>query len=87
MDWTGEVRETVEKLKADGKYDAAAFYDKVLTIERKETDPEAEDTSRCYSAYGPPLTHCHGGRIVVVGYICPHCGSSNPSTECKEPRT
>ena len=45
------------------------------------------DTLRCYAAHGPTLKRCVGGRLVVDGYICPHCGSNSPDTECKSPNT
>ncbi len=51
----------------------------------REFKSESADISRCFSAYGPPLSYCIGGRAIVAGYVCPHCGSSSPRTDCAAP--
>lgn len=51
---------------------------------------EAQDTrdkNHCLDVYGPSLRRCKGGRLVVDGFICPHCDSDNPSSECAKPLT
>jgi hypothetical protein len=47
---------------------------------------EGADYNRCMATYGPSTTLCAGERVVVVGYVCPHCESSDPSTNCLSPR-
>lgn len=44
------------------------------------------DYDRCMAIHGPPTTRCAGARIIVVGYVCPHCGSASPSKECHKPK-
>lgn len=43
------------------------------------------DVSACFSFLGGG-TRCKGGRIVVDGYVCPHCGSYEPKTYCSAPK-
>jgi hypothetical protein len=43
------------------------------------------DRDHCYAVYGPPLRRCAGDRLVVDGYVCPHCDSTNPRTTCLKP--
>ena len=50
-------------------------------------DPDDRDYARCMSRYGPSLDRCAGGRQIVPGYVCPHCGSKNPKETCESPRT
>lgn len=47
---------------------------------------EQADWIRCMEIYGPPVVVCAGGRLVVSGYICPHCGSESPNTNCLRPK-
>ena len=44
------------------------------------------DYDRCMDVFGPSTTTCKGGRIIVSGYICPHCDSASPSDECNAPK-
>lgn len=46
---------------------------------------DALDARACMEVYGPSLILCAGGRLVVNGYVCPHCNSDNPPTECNQP--
>ena len=43
------------------------------------------DYIRCMDVYGPMITSCKGGRVVVKGYACPHCNSTDPPRRCDEP--
>ena len=43
-----------------------------------------QDIERCAVTH-LPLTQCAGGRIIVDGFICPHCGSIKPKVECHAP--
>lgn len=36
--------------------------------------------------FGPATRRCAGGRIVAVGWSCPHCDSRDPSERCEKPR-
>jgi hypothetical protein len=46
---------------------------------------EDADYKRVMAAYGPELGYCKGHRLLVPGYICPHCGSGDPRTRCGSP--
>lgn len=46
---------------------------------------DEKDRKACLDIYGPILSRCAGGRIIVPGYICPHCDSENPKTKCHKP--
>ena len=43
------------------------------------------DWHQCMDTYGPSLSRCAGGRLVVDGFVCPHCTSSDPSIDCHRP--
>lgn len=43
------------------------------------------DRQACLETYAPPLKRCAGNRLIVDGYVCLHCGSDSPETDCKEP--
>ena len=45
------------------------------------------DYDRCMDAFGPTTSYCKGGRIIVSGFVCPHCGSCSPAEECESPKT
>ena len=47
---------------------------------------DTRDRNRCMNIYGPILTRCFGGRIVVDGFNCPHCDSADPPNECHIPK-
>lgn len=44
------------------------------------------DYDACMSIYGPSLVRCAGDRLVVKGYICPHCQSTSPADHCAKPK-
>lgn len=46
---------------------------------------DAADKARALATYGPALGRCAGGRIIVPGYVCPHCGSGDPKGVCHAP--
>lgn len=58
-------------------------------VERFRSD--RADYDRCMDNYGPITTRCAGGRIIARDFICPHCNSMDPSSDCgaarKEYRT
>lgn len=43
------------------------------------------DRERIASVYGPALGRCAGDRLILPGYVCPHCGASDPKGECGAP--
>lgn len=43
-----------------------------------------EDIERCALVH-LPLTMCEGGRVVIEGFICPHCDSTHPKSRCNAP--
>lgn len=43
------------------------------------------DYEHCMAVYGPSLERCAGGRLIVPGYVCPHCPSESPRTRCEKP--
>jgi len=47
---------------------------------------DRRDERHCMEIYGPELVRCAGGRLIVDGYVCPHCGSLDPHRECKKPK-
>jgi hypothetical protein len=53
-------------------------------VERFRSD--SADYDRCMDNFGPETTRCEGGRIIVRGFVCPHCDSYNPDSECGAPR-
>lgn len=55
-------------------------------ITKPPVDLDARDIARCMSQYGPTLGRCAGGRLMVVGYVCPHCSSSSPRENCEASR-
>lgn len=58
----------------------------LLEAEPPRPNPDREDWVRVMDAYGPNTTRCAGGRIQARGYQCPHCGSVDPSSDCREPK-
>ena len=52
--------------------------------EKYESD--SQDFFRAMDHYGPQTQRCKGGRIVVKGYICPHCDSVDPPGKCHAPK-
>lgn len=50
----------------------------------KKERQDISDMRRCVSV-GGWLERCSGGRLVISGYVCPHCDSDDPKTECKSP--
>lgn len=53
---------------------------------KAEPNADRADWARVMDAYGPNTTRCAGGRIQARGFQCPHCGSVDPSTDCREPK-
>lgn len=43
------------------------------------------DRERIASLYSPALGRCAGGRLILPGFVCPHCLSGNPQGECGAP--
>lgn len=52
--------------------------DERLTQDEKDTIVVAHTVAN--------MNRCIGGRIVCEGYICPHCGSANPTEQCRGDR-
>lgn len=51
-------------------------------------EPEdVEDYRHCMNHYGPSLSRCAGGRLIVPLYVCPHCNSSDPRGTCHDSRS
>ena len=46
---------------------------------------DERDAMRCAYDY-LAIKRCAGDRLIVDGYVCPHCDSSNPSRTCLEPK-
>lgn len=60
----------------------------ILTYRYRIKDSEMGDKAdweHCLAIYGPSLARCAGDRLIVSGYVCPHCGSTSPRDECKKP--
>ncbi len=54
--------------------------------EKHSFESDIKDKLRALDDYGPTLVRCNGGRIIVQGYVCPHCHSVDPSKECDLPK-
>ena len=55
-----------------------------MTIKKHTPKLDLADAARC-AAHFLTLIRCAGGRLVAVGFNCPHCDSYNPEEKCKEP--
>lgn len=60
----------------------------MVTVIKREINAFVNDTmdkNRVLSKYGPSMDRCVGGRLIVVGFICPHCPSNLPGAYCEAP--
>lgn len=48
---------------------------------------DIDDAETCLRLVGIHLTRCAGGRLLAVGFDCPHCDSAHPDLICKAPAT
>lgn len=53
----------------------------------KTYESDETDRRRVMAAYGPALGRCAGGRIIWPGYVCVHCNSRYPTSECGAPQS
>lgn len=44
------------------------------------------DRNHVLAMYGPILGYCSGGRLILPGYVCPHCRSGDPREKCDMPK-
>lgn len=50
-------------------------------------DDESDTRDACTVLYATGMaTRCSGGRIVLDGYVCTHCGADNSMEPCKAPK-